>query len=332
MRRAAPASRRDGRLRSVIYRAAMAPDSMERLADLLAVLLHTWEPLTFEQIRERLDDSSVGAYPEGETGRRQFERDKEELRAHGVVITLDYEGRGGAAAYRIRPEDYYLPQVDLTPDEQVALNLASAAVRLGDTGWAETAGWKLGGAGPTPVPRLSVDALEALPDLAAAVSDQRAVAFEHGGKPRTVDAWQLLSREGFWYLCGHDHGSGEHRFFRVDRIEPGSVRIAGPWSSPPPDDYDAGARLPPPWRMGEQAVTALVAVDRAAAGRVRSDLGDPEPVGTTDDGWTLLPVEVAHPPSFRSWLLGHLDHVRVEAPDELRDQVVRWLEEMAEAR
>lgn len=311
----------------------MAPDSMERLADLLAVLLHTWEPLTFEEIRDRLEDSSAGSYPEGEAGRRKFERDKEDLRELGVLITLDYEGRGGAAAYRIRPEDYYLPPLGLTDDEQVALNLARAAVRVGDTSWAETAGWKLGGPGVDPaLPRVSVTALDALPGLAAAVSSRHAVEFTHTGRRRTLDAWHLLSREGFWYLCGHDHDSGEHRFFRVDRVEAGTVRQVGPWSAPPPDDYDPAALLPTPWHMGSDPVTALVAVDRVAAGRVRADLGDPDPVATTADGWTVLPVEVAHRESFRSWLLGHLDHVRVEAPDDLRAMVVDWLEQIERPR
>jgi hypothetical protein len=44
----------------------------------------------------------------------------------------------------------------------------------------------------------------------------------------------------------------------------------------------------------------------------------------------VLPVEVAHRQAFRSWLLGHLDHVRVERPADLRAEIVAWLEALAE--
>ena len=305
-------------------------DRLERLTDLVAVLLHTWEPLSFEQIRDRLAESSVGAYPPGDTGRRQFERDKADLREQGIEIDIT-QPEGLKGAYRIRPEDYYLPDLDLTAEERVALNLARAAVRIGGTNWAETAGWKLAGPDVAPAPVVEIGGLGPLPDLEAAVSQRTAVRFTHADKPRTVDAWRLLFREGFWYLCGHHHESGEHRFFRVDRIAAGTLEPAGPWSVQPPDDYDAADLLPEPWRLGdEQVVIAHVAVDPRFAQLVGDDLDRPDPVGTADDGWILLPVEVAHRPAFRSWLLGHLDHVRVEHPADLRAEFVAWLDALAE--
>lgn len=317
----------------------MAADRLERLTDLLAVLLHTYEPLTLEQIRQALEESSADPYPEGESGRRQFERDKALLREQGIEVTTEYpEGLGGGvAAYRIRPEDYELPGLGLTADEQVALNLAYAAVRVGGTDWTETAGWKLSATDLDvsriePGPPMSLTGLDALPTLEEAVTQQQAVDFVHDSKDRTVDAWRLLFREHYWYLCGHYHQTDEHRFFRVDRIDPDSIEVAGPWSRTPPDGYDAAAELPEPRLMGDETVTATVAVDAVVKDRVSADLGHPEPVGTTADGWTVLPVEVAHRPSFRSWLLGHLDHVRLEGPADLRDEIVNWLQDLAEAR
>ena len=73
-------------------------DRLERLTDLLALLLHTNEPLTLEQIRERMAEGSIG-YEPGESGRRSFERDKSTLRDEGIEITVEYqEGEVGAAA------------------------------------------------------------------------------------------------------------------------------------------------------------------------------------------------------------------------------------------
>lgn len=308
----------------------MVQDPLERFTDLLAMLLHTYEPLTFEQIRWKLEETCLDPYLEGESGRRQFERDKADLRDRGIEVTTEYpEGLGGVAAYRIHSDDYYLPDLHLTAEEQVALNLAHAAVRLIGTDWIKTAGWKLGGLEIESTPRVAVAGLGALPGLAEAVSQRAAVRFTYKDRIREVDAWQLLFRERYWYLCGHDHDRDDHRFFRIDRIAPGPVEVAGPWARTPPEDYDAALELPDPWLMGDQPVTAHVAVDPVAEHRVRRELGDPEPAGATTQGWIIVPVEVAHRPSFRSWLLGHLDHVRIEGPPELRDEIVAWLESLA---
>src|SRR2546423_7644059 len=106
-------------------------DRLERLTNLIAVLLDTRRPLTLEEIVDR-----VPGYPEErESYRRQFERDKATLREIGVPISLEavhaFEQESG---YRIHREDYELPALDLTDDERVALHLAVTAVRLGGGG------------------------------------------------------------------------------------------------------------------------------------------------------------------------------------------------------
>src|SRR5262249_61320390 len=78
--------------------------------------------------------------------RRAFERDKEILRGMGVPITMETIGDGGEVGYRVRPEDYCLPDLELTADEAAALRVAVSAVSLGDqTG--HGALMKLGGVG-----------------------------------------------------------------------------------------------------------------------------------------------------------------------------------------
>ena len=143
---------------------AMA-DRLERLTNLVAVLLETRRPLTLEEIVERVP----GYPPERESHRRQFERDKATLREIGVPISLEaphaFEQEMG---YRIDRRDYELPALDLTDDERVALHLAVTAVRLeGASG--ESAGGagrdallKLGGIEGAGAPTLA-----ALPDVPA---------------------------------------------------------------------------------------------------------------------------------------------------------------------
>src|ERR671923_2032553 len=137
------------------YHACGMADRLERLTNLIAVLLDTRRPLTLEEIVER-----VPGYPgERESYRRQFERDKATLREIGVPISLEalyaFDQETG---YRIHREDYELPPLDLTDDERVALHLAVTAVRLeGEAGEAgggagREALLKLGGFGGPAAP------------------------------------------------------------------------------------------------------------------------------------------------------------------------------------
>ena len=102
-------------------------DRLERLTDLVLVLLRDDRPKPLREIA-----AEVPGYPaEGEARRQAFERDKRTLRDGGVEVSaVPIEGRE-QVGYLIRPEDFYLPDLDLAPDEQAALNLAVAGVHLG---------------------------------------------------------------------------------------------------------------------------------------------------------------------------------------------------------
>src|SRR5262245_1690103 len=119
---------------------ADAPGRVERVLNLLALLLDTRVPLTREEIVRE-----VGGYPpQPSANRRAFERDKEVLRGMGVPITTDTLGDAGDVGYRVRPDDYYLPDLGLTVDETAALRVAVNAISLGNRS-GEGALMKLGG-------------------------------------------------------------------------------------------------------------------------------------------------------------------------------------------
>ncbi|MGH9062635.1 MAG: helix-turn-helix transcriptional regulator [Acidimicrobiales bacterium] len=308
----------------------MAPvervDRLERLTDLVLVLLDTTRALTLTEIA----DAVIG-YPEaGETRRQAFERDKRTLRDEGIVVTAEpipYDP--SLTGYRIRPQDYYLPPLDLSPDEQVALNLAVAGVHLDDS-TGRDALLKLGVMerdGPAAVAALP--SLPALPALHEAVRSHAPVRFGYRGRSRTVDPYALAFRGGWWYLLGRDHEHDERRTFRVDRMEP--VEGAGPPGSfDPPEDLDAPAVLAQgPWRLGqEDAGVAHVLVDAVLAGEVAGQLAGEAVVETREDGSVVVALEVANVAAFRSWVLGLLDHAVVLGPPPLRDSVTGWLAAM----
>ena len=301
-------------------------DRVERLTNLLALLLSTSEPLTLEQINDRLE-----AYPDGEAGRRAFERDKDVLRSEGVPVTTEFvEGAGPAGAYRVRPEDYYLPELSLTDEERVALHLALAAVRF-ESGWERQVRWKLGEVDVDSAPPLAaLPAADALPAVFDGCRQRATVTFDYHGERRTLDPWGLLFRGGFWYVIGHDHDRGDRRTFRVDRID-GRVTVGEHGSFHAPEGFDPASALPEDPKLigGHDSVEAEVEVDSLLAAKVIVEQGEQSVVERRDDGTVVVRLQVVNRPAFRSWLLGLRDHAVVLGPPDLRDDVVTWLEAVA---
>ena len=100
----------------------MSKRRTERLLSIVVLLLSSRRYLTAEEIR-----AAVRGYPdEHEAFKRMFERDKEELRELGIPLetgvnnALDEE-----PGYRIKKQDYELPEIRLEADEAAVLGIAS---------------------------------------------------------------------------------------------------------------------------------------------------------------------------------------------------------------
>ena len=191
-------------------------DALERITNLVALLMETRAPLTQQQIVDELE----GQYPTGDAAQRgAFERDKALLREIGVPLESEVLGGNdaGRTAYRIDRDRYELADLQLAPDEQAALQLAVAAARLAD---AQFGLLKLGGdRSSAPVVVANIPELPALPALREASAARAAVSFGYHGSPRRLHPYALLLRERFWYVIGHDVARGEVRTYRVDRME-----------------------------------------------------------------------------------------------------------------
>src|SRR6056297_2271714 len=146
-------------------------DRVERLTNLLAVLLETRVPLSLTDLAQALD----GQYPESEKARRQaFERDKAALRDIGVPIETEVrvgDEFAGQTLYRIERSAYELDDLALDPDEMRALQIAVATVRTG-SGAGRDALLKLGAASGGDRPPVSAVLPERpeLPTIRSAVS------------------------------------------------------------------------------------------------------------------------------------------------------------------
>jgi predicted DNA-binding transcriptional regulator YafY len=306
-------------------------DRVERLTNLLALLLETAEPLSLVQIAGELG----GQYPESQTARRAaFERDKAALREIGVPIEQEIVAGGayaGQTRYWIDRARYELADLHLDADETRALQVAMAATRRGSASGQEAL-WKLGAGvlrGGAPVAAIMPD-LEWLPALREATATRTSVRFVYRDVERTVDPWGLLLRDGFWYLIGFDHGRDARRTYRIDRIE-GDVELLSGDTFERPVDFDPRDAFPDdPKQIGadEAVPDALVLVDASRAASVLGEVGDDRLRARHPDGSIEVDVPCANLPAFRSWLFGHLEHAEVLSPPDVRAEVVGWLEGM----
>jgi len=309
------------------------PDRLERVTDLLLVLLDANRPLSLREIGDQ-----VPGYPDGHDARRQaFERDKRLLRDEGVPVLAEQIDAEEQVGYRVDPDAYYLPDLGLEPDEQAALNLAVAGVHLGEPIGREALS-KLGIGGQWPrrgatLPLVDLplaDGLPGLPLLFDAVRLGATVVFSYRGEERSFDVAGIRFRGGHWYVVGRDRDRREARTFRVDRID-GLPVVGAPGSSQLPEGFDAdGAFDRDPWNFGPgDAVEVLVAVDPSEASRVVTELGPGAVVDRTEAGGIVVRLVVTDVEALISWVLDLLDHAEVLQPDDVRAGVMARLEAFA---
>lgn len=319
----------------------MAAAKTERLMNLLIMLLVQRGYVGKDRIRELLyKDSSDEAFE------RMFERDKEELRSLGVPIetgTYDplFEDEAG---YRISPDRFALPPIELTADEAAVVGLATKVWEHARLAEATTeAVRKLTAAGA----EIDVAALDLVePRLAAeepsfevfleAVQSRIPVRFDYQssavGAPtaRHLQPWGVVRFSGRWYVVGHDVDKDDRRVFRLSRVT-GTARLAGePGSYQVPADVDVRAIAQATLRPDRPADPATLLV-RAGAGhtlRRRAERIEPLAAGERgpDDGaWERLHL-VSPPQDLADEVLAHGTDVYVEAPEALRRRVIARLQ------
>jgi predicted DNA-binding transcriptional regulator YafY len=309
---------------------------LERLVNLVALLLESHRPLTFEEIRDAMPEAY--AQDETPTAKRMFERDKDILRDIGVPIQVSATDAWDVEqGYTIDKREYYLPEVALTPEEVSALFVAARASGADET--FEQAVLKLlygaeGGllSGATPAP-LAAEASATDPRLTAAadaITDRRSVRFAYRTSrgtesERRLDPWGLVFRGGHWYLVGLDHERGETRSFRLSRIR-GDVEAAR-GASPPPEGFRAADHVQVgPWGPGEPEDRARIAFSPDVAWLATRAYREARVEATRHDGWVEVSVPAPPGDAIVSWVLSFGPDAELLEPEPLRREVVRRLE------
>lgn len=312
----------------------------ERLLNLIVMLLETKQPVTAELIHRTIPGYGQD---EWDSFKRMFERDKEELREMGIPLELSgtdlWDTEQG---YRIPKDRYYLPELNLEPDELASLWLAAGLLRMSDPGPARNALMKLSDTPPPKEQRslslVSADMGLAAPNLSVtldALSERKKLTFRYRSRSdtrnRTVDPYGLTHRRGRWYLVALDESVQQIRSFRLDRVE-GSVRMTHPSTPGPqfdiPEDFSLKGYLErPPFAQGEQEATqARVLFDSSASWWV--ERSNPWLHLEAHEQGAVATVEVTDDSGFVSWLLGFGRGAEVLEPQRLRDLTLERLEDI----
>jgi proteasome accessory factor B len=312
---------------------------LERLVNLVALLLESRRPLTFEEIRERM----AGAYEQADldSAKRMFERDKDILRDIDVPIeAVATDAWDVEQGYRISKDRYYLPDISFTPEEISALFVAASA------GGPEASGAEhgvrkllygaegvLGGVAGVPLAPEGGPTDARLTAAALALAERRRIRFGYRtargqGSERRVDPYGLVFRGGHWYLVGLDMDREEIRAFRLSRL---SSELADEGQAgAPPEGFSASAHVrAAPWgeqAPGEPPARARVLFDPQIAWLAARAVRGAEFAGTAPDGRAEVRVPVTDPSWVASWVLSHGPSAEVVEPAEVRQEVVRRLE------
>ncbi|HVE64192.1 MAG TPA: YafY family protein [Mycobacteriales bacterium] len=317
----------------------MSQRKLERLMNLLIMLLTARRPLTVEEIR--------GLHPaygqaDSEAFRRMFERDKDELRDLGVPLeTAFVDAWEVEQGYIVRRSAYELPEISLEPDEAAAVALAARLWQ--SAGLAEasrSALLKLRAAGVDSEevdvagvePRVeSADA--AFEPVLTATRARQPITFDYrtGGAgpaaPRCLEPWGVVHRRGRWYVVGHDRDRGATRVFRLSRIV-GEVAIVGTIGEVSvPDGIDLASQVA---ELETEAVGGL-AVLRVRSGTSWELRRTATACVETGDGWEQCEVPMGDVDRLADAVVGHGPDVVVAAPPELVAAVVARLRALVES-
>ncbi|CEG96316.1 helix-turn-helix transcriptional regulator [Propionibacterium freudenreichii] len=316
----------------------MAARRSERLVNLAIALLSARRFLSKAELRrvvEAYRGLSDSAFE------RQFERDKDDLRAMGVPVVMGSNDVlfDDDTGYRISRSDFELPPVSFDSDELSALGAASRVWQQASAAEQTISALaKLRAAGADP----DVERLAALaPRISArepafevcwrATLERQLVRFGYRGSPevRTVAPWSVLWRRGSWYLLGLDLTREGPRMFKMSRMNATPETVGGTDAYQVPDDVDlqALARQVEPGEPDSRALLALRDNKAPALRRIGTPVAPPRAL---PEGFACFEVPYTRDSDFVADIAAAGPDVVVLEPAELRDQVLAQLRAVLE--
>jgi len=317
-------------------------EAVERLLNLALYLADAREPVTAARIH-----TEVAGYPADQDEAaflRMFERDKEQLRGAGFIITGDESG-----AYTLDRSRTFAAPIDLTAEEAAAVRAASTAM-LADPSFPYPDELRLALAKISS--GVDTDALPAAARLAdedpsrqgaivaelssAALRGKRltcAYTNSYGrSAPHQLEPYGLFLHDGRWYLVGRDTALDEVRTYTVARIEDLSVDGSRPatrdFERPEGFDVRRFVRLPFQYGAPEAEFVAELRFDSASAWRAVALSDGQGEISETNDGEAFWRVKAFSESRLARFVLENGPGIRIISPESATTVLREGLEEV----
>ncbi|HEY7726778.1 MAG TPA: WYL domain-containing protein [Anaeromyxobacteraceae bacterium] len=329
----------------------------QRLLDLAAFLLRAPEPVSWREIQEQFPDDYGGS---DEAAVRKFERDKAELLELGIPVRWVSGDEDLADGYLIDKDEFYLPDLELAPEDLALLYLAgSAALAQGAFPYARDLAHALSklsfaarAAGASEVAAVAAQRLSAggeeegpapgpparlLEQLSQAVAARKRVHVVYAGAERRevttrdVDPYGLYQKGGAWFLVGHCHLRRALRTFHLGRIRSLRTNPAGPRTPDfrvPRDFRVADHATREPWEYANhRPLACAVRLEAPVAPEAVASFGARARV-REEAGGVRVEVEATNARALVSHVLS-LERAEIAAPRALRAESRRVLAGLA---
>ena len=297
----------------------------ERLVNLTIALLATSRWITKSEIYQNIE----GYTGEADAKERMFERDKEELRNLGIEIevgTFDplFEDEVG---YRIRPENYKMQVSDLTPRQLALISSATQSWRgailesKASTGLAKlkALGIESDVDGIPLNPHQLQNSDSNLIHVIDALALRKTISFSYRAKDNTfeeraLDPYGVGTKNGFWYVAGHDLQRRDVRLFRLDRFVSEVKEQGRAGSYEIPESFAMHQQLASESR--KQVAQLLIRKGKAHRLRKHSRILD------SSEEWDRVEFSFTRISDAVSDLLWHRDDVIVQGPTQVQKAVL----------
>lgn len=307
------------------------PDAVERLVNLALLLASTRQPVTAAECRA----AGIG-YPGGQDDAafiRMFERDKDALRAAGLVIGVTTAG--DTEAYRLDADATYARPIELAPDEVAAIRAVAAALAEDrDFPFQDDLILALGkiGASTHEGPLAATQAADQSAAgqslyaraIAEAVQTRKTVTFGYTNargesRTRTVDPYGVFFRGGAWYVAGRDREADTIKTFAVGRIRDLDVNPLRPHTPDfeRPAGFDVREHERLPFEFGDATITARIRFEADVAWRAESLARGRGKLTPLPDGSVVWAVESGDLERLASWLVDEGPGILPVEPPEL---------------
>jgi predicted DNA-binding transcriptional regulator YafY len=313
-------------------------DPAERLVNLALFVGAAPEPVTAARIQ-----AQVAGYPTEQaeaTFLRMFERDKEDLLAAGIALSVVRSG--DSEAYRLDREATFAGELELTPEEALLVRGAGTSM-LADPSFPFAEDLRLAlskvsaasGDAPTalsmPVVALTADEdptaqAATVAEAAVAIAAHKILVFGYTNvagraSEREVEPYGVFARDGRWYLVGLDRAAGGIRVFAVARIEDLDVNAVRPKHPDftAPEGFTISDWMLLPFQYGPDRVEAVLRLSGPAAARADALACGQGALSDTDAAGSILwRVPVADARALVAWAIEHGPGIEVLEPAETR--------------